>query len=66
MLYSDGLTEARNESGEEFGEKRLEACFLKHVKKPVDDLKESILGALAAFSGNTSQADDITVVAVKL
>ncbi len=33
LLFTDGVTEARNASGEEFGEQRLQECFAS-VSRP--------------------------------
>jgi sigma-B regulation protein RsbU (phosphoserine phosphatase) len=64
LLYSDGVTEATNSSGDEFGEYRL-ACLLRERRsRTADDLVRDVVNAVAAFSGG-SRMDDITVVAIR-
>lgn len=64
ILYTDGITEARR--GQElFEEARLEAVIATHAQAPVGELSQAILTAVAQFSGDTPQADDMTLVIVK-
>src|SRR5256714_10120509 len=61
VLFTDGVTEACNPSGEEFGEARL-LCLLKdHRKLSADELQAKILAVVAEFSGSRWQ-DDATLV----
>ena len=62
MLYSDGLTEARNSQGEFFGEERLKEAGRVRRKGSVRDMQESIFAALHDFVGDAPQADDITLM----
>jgi anti-sigma regulatory factor (Ser/Thr protein kinase) len=66
LFYSDGITEARNSAGETFGQDRLMACVEAGALLNGEDLIESIVSAVALFSGTTVQADDLTCVAVKI
>ena len=63
VLYSDGIVEAANESGEEFGEDRLIAA----VESSADprEIRDSILSAVRAFTGSDVLADDQTLVAIR-
>ena len=65
LLVSDGVTEAMNRAGEQFGEKRLlDLVNINHgsnSKKLVEDIMDSV----QSFSSDTNQYDDITVVIVK-
>jgi len=60
LAYTDGVTEASNSTGEEFGEARLEEIFRSHRREPVNTLLACILEAVQKFSG-ASQADDLTL-----
>ena len=60
-LYSDGVIEARNESGEHFGEARLEAA-LQAVAH--DHRFGSLAVSLARFRKGALQEDDITLVEI--
>jgi serine phosphatase RsbU (regulator of sigma subunit) len=60
IICSDGVTEARNAAGEEFGRERLiEAMAGCHGAKP-DAVLERLFGAVRTFSQGTPQGDDIT------
>ena len=60
VICSDGVTEARNAAGDEFGRERLiEATAGCHGAKP-DAVLERLFGAVRTFSQGTPQGDDIT------
>lgn len=60
VLYTDGVTEAMNHEGEEFGEDRLIELVLRHSGLRVSALLQSILNDVRHFVGKESR-DDITV-----
>jgi sigma-B regulation protein RsbU (phosphoserine phosphatase) len=65
VLYTDGVVEAANEDGKEFGQRRFE-----HTLRGATDLASrkvirAIIDATRAFSGTDSYADDFTIVVVK-
>ena len=64
LLYSDGVTEAANSAGDEFGENRLTRMLREGTAPTAGDLVREIVDAVSAFSG-ASRADDITVVAIR-
>jgi sigma-B regulation protein RsbU (phosphoserine phosphatase) len=64
VLYTDGVTEAANSEGEEFGETRLAACLRAHGNLPVASLLPAIVAAVQEYSG-AEQADDITLVVAR-
>jgi serine phosphatase RsbU (regulator of sigma subunit) len=64
LVYTDGVTEAPDSTGEEFGEARLEEIFRSHHREPVNGLLARILDAVQKFSG-ASQADDLTLFIAK-
>jgi sigma-B regulation protein RsbU (phosphoserine phosphatase) len=61
LLYTDGVTEAENPEGQEFGESRIAETLRAHRNLPVDSLLETIVATAQKFSGH-EQADDITLV----
>jgi sigma-B regulation protein RsbU (phosphoserine phosphatase) len=65
VLYSDGVTEARNAEGEFFGRKRLRDVVAGHASEPCQAIHEAIQTAVAAFTEGTPQADDITVLVLE-
>lgn len=62
VVYSDGLTEAQNESGEFFGEARLIELLKNSRSKSSAQLGESILSNVDLFIGKTPAHDDLTLV----
>jgi serine phosphatase RsbU (regulator of sigma subunit) len=61
VLYTDGITEAANTSGEEFGELRLRETVSGGMELPVTQLQQRVLDAVLQFSQG-KQDDDITIV----
>jgi serine phosphatase RsbU (regulator of sigma subunit) len=64
-FYTDGLSEARNKTGEEFGDERLCKIIDKNAKKSIDKLKETIIDEILEFLDGENLADDLTLVLVK-
>jgi serine phosphatase RsbU (regulator of sigma subunit) len=65
LLYTDGVTEAMDASGEEYGEERLAESLDRHSATPFGRLLEGLLRDLSAFCGSQPQADDITMLALR-
>jgi serine phosphatase RsbU (regulator of sigma subunit) len=61
LLYTDGVTEAENAAGEQFGESRLIETLRAQRHLPVPALLETIVATVQRFSEG-EQADDITLV----
>lgn len=66
VLYTDGITEAANPNGEMFGEERLEDLLVKHRRDSARDIEERVYSGLRDFTAGASQADDLTMVVVKV
>jgi phosphoserine phosphatase RsbU/P len=62
VMYSDGLVEAANSRGEEYGEGRLREVLATVTEKSADDIRRAILSSLVAFSGAAELRDDLTIV----
>ncbi|MBM3789973.1 MAG: FHA domain-containing protein [Acidobacteria bacterium] len=62
VLFTDGVLEARNRCGEEFGEGRLHALLKTQATSPAPAIMERILEAVESFSADTAQHDDITLM----
>jgi serine phosphatase RsbU (regulator of sigma subunit)/pSer/pThr/pTyr-binding forkhead associated (FHA) protein len=62
VLFTDGILEARNLANEEFGEQRV--CDLLRLNSRADTstILRCLQEALATFSANTPQHDDITMM----
>jgi sigma-B regulation protein RsbU (phosphoserine phosphatase) len=65
LFYTDGITEAMNGEHELFGEERLEAVLREHAQQTCSEIVEALRAAVAAFVGEASQSDDMTVVVIK-
>ena len=65
LLYSDGVTEAQDGGGEEFGEERLQAVVREAAGQSADELADRIVAAIDAFAGDAPQFDDITLLVVR-
>ena len=63
-LYTDGVTEAVNVYGEEFGEERLVDCLQRHAGLPSQALVTTVIDEVRGHSSHEQQ-DDITVVVAK-
>jgi sigma-B regulation protein RsbU (phosphoserine phosphatase) len=61
ILYTDGVTEAENAEGEQFGEPRLIEMMVAQRHLPVPSLLKTIVATVQEFSDG-EQADDITLV----
>jgi serine phosphatase RsbU (regulator of sigma subunit)/catechol 2,3-dioxygenase-like lactoylglutathione lyase family enzyme len=64
VLYTDGVTEAFNDHGEEFGERRLVDSLHRYRELRPQDLLNSILNDVQQFSPH-EQHDDITLLVAK-
>jgi serine phosphatase RsbU (regulator of sigma subunit) len=64
VLYTDGVTEAENRLGEEFGMERLSAAVRSGSSLSPEDLMSNIYSAAADFCGDDFN-DDITILVVK-
>ena len=61
LLFTDGVTEARNAAGDEFGEQRLQQCLRSYVGRNAAELRTLILDEVTAFcAGNFD--DDATMM----
>ncbi len=63
-LYTDGVTEAFNESQEEFGEDRLIAALQQNSALPSSDILSATINEIQHFSPH-EQHDDITLIVAK-
>lgn len=64
VFYTDGVTEAADSNGNEFGEERLINLLKVHRHLPAKEILKNITEAIKSFSGNL-QTDDITLIVLK-
>jgi sigma-B regulation protein RsbU (phosphoserine phosphatase) len=65
FFYTDGVTEAFNAQGQQFGERRLLAHLAQTAGCNAAKTVASTLGAVRQHAGDHPQSDDITMVAVR-
>ena len=65
VAFSDGVSEARNEAGEEFADQRLLDAIATHRTEKPQELLDSLLAEVRAFCGHASPNDDVTMVIVR-
>ncbi len=63
-LYTDGITEACDDSGQEFGEAGLLHSIMKHREQATQSLLDAVLADVHRFS-RREQQDDITLMVAK-
>jgi sigma-B regulation protein RsbU (phosphoserine phosphatase) len=64
LLYTDGITEARNAEDEEFGEDRLTDALRSHRHLGANALFETVLKRVTQFTGDRGFQDDATLLVV--
>jgi sigma-B regulation protein RsbU (phosphoserine phosphatase) len=65
LMYTDGVNEAMNLENEEFGEERIEQCVVSSYTLSAGKIIHELTSELKAFSEDTPQSDDITMVTLK-
>jgi sigma-B regulation protein RsbU (phosphoserine phosphatase) len=67
VFYTDGLVEARNNNEQDYGDLRLQRAVDRAAgSRTAREIRDAILGDLSNFKGDQEQADDMTVVVVRL
>jgi sigma-B regulation protein RsbU (phosphoserine phosphatase) len=64
LVYSDGLTEATNVAGEEFGEARLEKMLADFRQLEPEEIGDRILVEVDTFLGDARLTDDLSIVVI--
>jgi len=66
FCYTDGVTEALNVEGEEFGEERLQALLCESARLPAEEVRAAVVARVLAWCRGTPQHDDLTFVVLKV
>ena len=66
LLFTDGLVEYLNNSGAEYGEKRLRKVIAPFARNHVSEAMQLLWQDFQAFCGDAPQADDITLMFAKV
>jgi adenylate cyclase len=65
LLYTDGVTEAKNASAAFYGSARLDRVMAAHAIDTAKAAVDAVRADLRTFVGDADQADDITLLAVR-
>jgi phosphoserine phosphatase RsbU/P len=65
FFYTDGLTEAPNISGEEFGVERLQQIITDNWEKSVQEICNIVIDQVRAWEGKTTLSDDLTIFGLR-
>jgi phosphoserine phosphatase RsbU/P len=66
LLYTDGITEAMNAAGEEFGVARLSRCLMARQTEAPQAIIGGIIKELTAFAGTSVMEDDVTMIVMRV
>jgi sigma-B regulation protein RsbU (phosphoserine phosphatase) len=66
VIYTDGVTEALNPAGVEFGEEKLRSIVVESLQLPARELAARVIEKVLEWQGQASQHDDITLIVVKV
>jgi phosphoserine phosphatase RsbU/P len=66
VAYTDGVTEALNSEGEEFGECRLEQVLAASTRLSAEEISARIVERVRQWCGSAPQHDDLTFIVLKV
>lgn len=66
LFYTDGVSEAMNKDGQDYGEGRLEAVLFANLDRSAEEIMNHIHEDIMRFARDTQQSDDITMMVVKV
>jgi sigma-B regulation protein RsbU (phosphoserine phosphatase) len=61
-LFTDGVTDALNTNGEEFGDERLKELLRRAVGAAAEDVSSRLADTMKEWIGGAEQHDDLTFV----
>jgi sigma-B regulation protein RsbU (phosphoserine phosphatase) len=65
-VYTDGVTEAVNPAGVEFGEEKLRSILVESLRLSARESAEKVIAKILEWEGQAPQHDDITLIVVKV
>ena len=65
VLYTDGVTEAMNGDGDQFGVERIQEVFEANPPTDSEQATHALFDAVREFVGDTPQSDDITCLVLR-
>jgi sigma-B regulation protein RsbU (phosphoserine phosphatase) len=65
VVYSDGVSEAMNPDGEQFGEAKIQEVIAANRTRPAVGIIDALIKAVRAHAATAPQADDMTLIVVR-
>ena len=65
VVFSDGVSEAIDRAGAEFGDERIAACLSSSLDQTPGAMLDALLGEVRQFSMGCEQRDDITALVMR-
>ncbi|HTK69874.1 MAG TPA: PP2C family protein-serine/threonine phosphatase [Candidatus Eisenbacteria bacterium] len=65
VLFSDGVTDAENPVGDQYGEERLLEALAGSDRRSPDEILDRVLASVRAFAAEQPPADDVTVLVIR-
>jgi sigma-B regulation protein RsbU (phosphoserine phosphatase) len=65
-VYTDGVTEALNPAGVEFGEENLRSVLIESLRLPAHESAKKVIAKVLEWQAQAPQHDDITLIVVKV
>ena len=65
VMYTDGVSEAENEHGEQFGPGRIESLVRSHPEHSARELTQDIVAAVLDWAGERGLDDDLTLLVMR-
>jgi sigma-B regulation protein RsbU (phosphoserine phosphatase) len=66
LLYTDGLSEARDRTNEEYGDRRLKSFLSNCARLPAETVVNRLVEDAREFSSGLPVCDDLTVMAIEM
>jgi sigma-B regulation protein RsbU (phosphoserine phosphatase) len=65
LIFTDGLTESRNKSGQELGEERIIDFLRRNFRRSANELLQELKALFQEFTAGVDPFDDTTLVIIK-
>ena len=65
VVFSDGISEAQNPAGEDYGEDRLLACLEANRGASPVEMRDALLASVRSFVSGAMPSDDMTVLVLR-
>ena len=65
VVFSDGISEAQNPAGEDYGDDRLLACLEDNRGASPMEMRDALLVSVRAFASGATPIDDMTVLVLR-